>query len=80
LVVATHSDGILGSCVHVGSLGDLCDHVEQGETYEAWMNALKPHCREAHSDVMKNKTGTIDEIKREMEQWMADNKARFEAA
>ena len=27
---------------------DLCDQVAQGETFEEWMNALKPHYMEAH--------------------------------
>jgi len=53
---------------------DLCEHEAQGETFEDWMKALQPHYMEAHADVMKDGT----EEKRI--QWMADNKARFEAA
>jgi hypothetical protein len=49
---------------------DLCDATAQGETFEEWMAALRPHYSEAHADVMKE----------EMAQWMADNKARFDAA
>jgi hypothetical protein len=55
---------------------DLCEVTVQGETFEEWMNALKPHYMEAHADFMQNpKNG-----KEEMGKWMADNKARFEAA
>jgi len=59
---------------------DLCEVTAEGETFEAWMEALKPHYAEAHSDVMKNKKGTPEEMKAEMEKWMTENKARFEAA
>lgn len=60
---------------------DLCDHEAQGETFEEWMSAMKPHYAEAHSDVMTGKAGLTDEQKREeMMKWMAENKARFETA
>lgn len=55
---------------------DLCGHEAQGETFEAWMNALKPHYLEAHADVMKDSSKT----KEDMEQWMVENRARFDAA
>ena len=60
---------------------DLCEHEAQGETFEEWMNALKPHYGEMHADFMKAK-GELPEAqqKEEMGKWMADNKARFEAA
>ena len=58
---------------------DLCDHVAQGETFEEWMNALKPHYALAHADVMNSKKGTPEEMKAGMMKWMAENKARFEA-
>lgn len=55
---------------------DLCDATAEGETFEEWMMALQPHYREAHADVMNDpKQG-----KEEMEKWMAENKARFDAA
>lgn len=54
---------------------DLCEVAVQGETFEEWMNALKPHYFEAHADVMKDSTKT----KEDMEKWMVENKARFEA-
>ena len=55
---------------------DLCDHEAKGETFEAWMNALKPHYAEAHPDVMKDSTKT----RADMEKWMTEAKKRFEAA
>ena len=54
---------------------DLCNHKVQGETFEEWMNNLKPHYFKAHADVMKNSKHT----KEDMEKWMVQNKARFEA-
>lgn len=59
---------------------DLCDHEAKGETFEEWMNSLKPHYAEAHADVMKNKMGTPEEMKTEMMKWMDENRARFDAA
>jgi len=59
---------------------DLCDHEEKGETFEEWMNALKPHYGETHAEVMKGHADlTEEERKKEMEKWIADNKARFDA-
>jgi len=55
---------------------DLCEVTVEGETFEEWMEALKPHYGVAHARVMNDssKTGA------DMEKWMAENKARFEAA
>jgi len=58
---------------------DLCSHEAQGETFEAWMDALKPHYMQAHADVMASKSGTPEEMKAAMMKWMEENKARFEA-
>jgi len=59
---------------------DLCDHEAQGETFEEWMNNLKPHYAEAHADFMKQK-GELpkEEQMTEMKKWMDENKARFDA-
>ena len=55
---------------------DLCDHEAQGETFEDWMKALMPHYMEAHADVMSDpKKGEA-----ERQQWMTENRARFDAA
>ena len=58
---------------------DLCDYVAGGETFEEWMNALKPHYGQAHAEVMMSKKGTLEEMEAEMMKWMAENKARFDA-
>ena len=55
---------------------DLCDATAEGETFEAWMEALKPHYTQAHADVMSDPSKTQDD----MTKWMAENKARFEMA
>lgn len=55
---------------------DLCEYEAQGETFEEWMEALKPHYMDSHPEVMANPSNT----KEDMEKWMADNRARFEAA
>ena len=55
---------------------DLCDYVADAETFEAWMTALRPHYMEAHADVMSDTSRGKDE----MEAWMKENRARFDAA
>jgi hypothetical protein len=57
---------------------DLCEYTAEGETFEDWMNALRPHYMEAHADVMNDPTHS--HTKEDMEKWMADNRVRFEAA
>ncbi len=55
---------------------DLCDVTAEGETFEDWMQALRPHYGEAHADVMNDSSRT----KEDMEKWMAENRTRFDAA
>jgi len=55
---------------------DLCEVVAEGETFEEWMKALMPHYAEAHAEVMKGGNHTEEN----KEKWMAENRARFEAA
>ena len=55
---------------------DLCKVTADGETFDEWMQALHPHYVEAHADVMSDSGKT----KEDMENWMAENRARFEAA
>jgi predicted RNase H-like HicB family nuclease len=55
---------------------DLCDVAVQGKTFEDWMEALKPHYAAEHADVMADPSKT----KEDMLRWMAENRARFEAA
>jgi len=54
----------------------MCDTTAEGETFDAWMEALKPHYKEAHPEVMSDPSKT----KEDMEKWMVENKERFEAA
>ncbi len=54
---------------------DLCEVTAEGETFEAWMEALKPHYFTAHPEVMNDPTKT----KEDMMKWMDENKARFES-
>lgn len=54
---------------------DLCEYETQGETFEEWMDALKPHYATAHAEVMTDSNKT----KEDMEKWMIENKARFDA-
>lgn len=54
---------------------DLCEVTAKGETFEEWMEALKPHYREAHPEVMTDQNKT----KEDMVKWMIENKARFDA-
>ncbi|MFT5539603.1 MAG: hypothetical protein ACI82H_001124 [Alphaproteobacteria bacterium] len=55
---------------------DLCAATAAGETFEDWMNALRPHYMEALANVMNDSSKT----KEDMEKWIAENKARFDAA
>ena len=54
---------------------DLCEVTAEGETFEEWMEALKPHYFKAHPEIMSDSSKT----KEDMEKWMVENKARFEA-
>lgn len=54
---------------------DLCDKTAEGETFEEWMKALQPHYLEAHPEVMNDPSKT----KEDMDIWMSENKARFDA-
>jgi hypothetical protein len=59
---------------------DLCEVTAEGETFEDWMQALMPHYKEAHAEVMKT-TGELpkDEQDAHRAKWMTENKARFES-
>lgn len=55
---------------------DLCDVTANGETFEEWMKNLHSHYMSAHPEVMSDSS----KGKEEMDKWMIDNKARFDAA
>jgi hypothetical protein len=60
---------------------DICDHEASGETFEEWMNNLKPHYAATHADFMKEKMQLPEKEQiAEMGKWMETNKQRFEAA
>ena len=54
---------------------DMCEVTSEGETFDAWMKALQGHYMAAHPEVMSDTSKTKDD----MEKWMVDNKARFDA-
>ena len=54
---------------------DICNYEARGGTFEAWMESLKPHYMTAHPDVMNNPSHT----QKDMENWMAENRKRFES-
>jgi len=53
---------------------DLCDYEASGRTFEEWMDALNPHYMETHPEAM-----SPSHTKEDMEEWMEENKTRFEA-
>ena len=55
---------------------DLCETTAEGETFEQWMQNLMPHYMQAHAEVMNDPNKT----KKDQQEWMAENKARFEKA
>ncbi|PIW37255.1 MAG: hypothetical protein COW24_00955 [Candidatus Kerfeldbacteria bacterium CG15_BIG_FIL_POST_REV_8_21_14_020_45_12] len=55
---------------------DLCETTAEGETFEDWMEALRPHYMETHSEVMTDPSKTEADLKK----WMEENKVRFDAA
>ncbi len=52
---------------------DLCDVTAQGATFDEWMKALYPHYLQAHPEIINDQNA-------DAEKWMAENKARFDAA
>jgi hypothetical protein len=59
---------------------DVCKYEARGETFEDWMNALKPHYSEAHANFMKQQSERSEEDqKAEMKKWEIENRARFDA-
>ena len=68
LIAAGTVDAALGEELHRRFPAD-------GETFEEWMTNLRPHYMEAHADVMSDSSKT----KEDMESWMAENRARFDA-
>lgn len=60
---------------------DLCDHAVTAETFDAWLDALKPHYAQVHTDFMAEQGAkTPEEQMAAMQQWVEVNKERFENA
>ncbi|PLX21253.1 hypothetical protein C0584_03165 [Candidatus Parcubacteria bacterium] len=58
---------------------DLCDHEVRAETFEDWMELLKPHCSKEHSEFMNMQAKKPkEEQMAEIQKWMNDNKKRFD--
>ncbi len=59
---------------------DICTYEARGETFEKWMEALKPHYSQMHADFMKQKENQPQEEQiAGMQKWMKENKERFDA-
>lgn len=56
---------------------DVCGRGLSAETFEGWFKQMYAHYATDHADVM---AGMAGKPKSEGEQWMANAKARFEAA
>lgn len=56
---------------------DVCEVKIQGETFEDWFEAMHTHYATVHADLMKEMMGRPKE---EGEKWMAEAKAKFDAA
>ena len=56
---------------------DVCSKDFSAETFEGWFKEMQAHYTADHADVMAAMAGRS---KSEGEQWIADAKARFEAA
>ncbi len=56
---------------------DMCEFKAEGETFDEWFKAMQTHYMTAHADLMKEMMG---KPKEEGEKWMAEAKAKFDAA
>lgn len=56
---------------------DMCEVEIQGETFDDWFKAMHTHYMTEHADLMKAMEG---KPKEEGDKWMAEAKARFDAA
>jgi len=56
---------------------DVCEFEGQGETFADWFKTMHAHYVAKHADLMKTMEG---KPKEEGEKWMAEAKAKFDAA
>jgi len=60
---------------------DLCEVRVDGETFDAWMEAVTPHYMEVHADFMKEHGEKSEEEQKTLhDKWVVDMKAKFEEA
>lgn len=56
---------------------DLCDKAFDAETFEDWLEQMKPHYMAEHADFMK---ASKDKSKEEGMKWMEEARKRFNEA
>ncbi len=56
---------------------DMCDTTFDAETFEAWFDKMLIHYMADHADIVE---AGKDKTKEDGEKWMAESKARFDAA
>lgn len=56
---------------------DLCEFNVQAETFDDWFKAMHTHWQNSHADLMQVMAGRPKE---DGEKWMAEAKAKFDAA
>ena len=56
----------------------MCEALFSAESFGDWMEQMKPHYGEAHTDVMQEKAGLApEEQQKEMQTWMSAARERF---
>lgn len=58
---------------------DMCEFVMQAETFDEWTKAMRGHYATTHGEWMKEMMNK-PHSEEEREKWMAEAKAKFEAA
>lgn len=57
---------------------DLCDYEQSANTFEEWMEVLKPHYMKSHANEMqKHMHLPKQEQQALMNKWIQENKTRF---
>ena len=55
---------------------EICDFEGRGETFDEWFEGMHKHYQTAHADIMKE---MMDKPKEEMDKWMVEARAKFDA-
>lgn len=57
---------------------DNCDATFSAETFQAWVELMKPHYAQEHKEFMASKASlSPEEQQKEMQQWFAEQETRF---